>query len=216
MKIVMCCSNGKNGSYLSHNGNKICFVAKGQNESFEGISAHPDDLIPNQQYSWRHIIAEQRENCGLVEAYKLYDNDIYRSLFKKFGNALYIFSAGWGIVRADFKLPMYNITFSSNSNVEKWAVRKKDDVYNDFNHLLSCDASETIVLLSGIDYIMPFYDLTKNLSNLKIVICKSEKAIKQIQCLNNDKFQCKYYSTTTSTNWYYSFAKNLISGEIEI
>ena len=64
---------------------------------------------------------------NLLPAYKLYDNSIYRELVESevFGmNRVCILSAGWGIVPANFLLPMYDITFAQSQEVTIGRAKK--------------------------------------------------------------------------------------------
>jgi hypothetical protein len=50
---------------------------------------------------------------GLYPAFELYKNDIYRKLVDCFGiDKTFILSAGWGLIRASFLTPWYDITFT--------------------------------------------------------------------------------------------------------
>jgi hypothetical protein len=217
MKIIISCCNRKNGNSFTHNGNTINFVSRVDevlhNNAFY---VHPDDLIPNENISWRDLIAQQEEHNDLLSAYNLYRPGIYNSLFEHYGNDLFIISAGWGIIRADYRLPKYNVTFSNNQNIPIYARRNNDDVFNDFNHLEGIEENERIVLIAGSDYVLPFCQLTEDLPNEKIIIYKNQNLLYNNPFVENNNFQFIHYQTNRRTNWHYEFAERLINNEIEI
>ena len=57
---------------------------------------------------------------GLLPAYQLYENSTYNRLVDRFGlSNVYILSAGWGLIPADFLTPHYDITFSASADAYK-------------------------------------------------------------------------------------------------
>ena len=98
---------------------------------------------------------------GLVAAYRLYDNAVYQHLVDKLGIAnVYILSAGWGLIRADFLTPYYDITFSAIARGDDaYKRRRKADRYEDFR-MLPEETEDEIVFLGGKDYIALFCELT--------------------------------------------------------
>lgn len=220
MKIVITCSGQKNGEALFYNGNSIDFVSHVDevDNNTEGVLYfHPDDLIPNDSKTWRDLIEEENSsnqyNLNLLSAYQLYAPNIYNSLFEEYEDKLYIFSAGWGIIQAKYKLPKYDITFSQKNDIPKSAKRKKNDIrFKDFNQLQN-DA-ETILFIAGKDYLLPFCELTKNLNSVKIIVFTSSDVLQNNPYLENSGFIFYHYKTDTESNWYYEFAKKLIKKEI--
>lgn len=217
MKIVISCCDRKNGEPFIHNGEIINFVSHvDQVVPNDGMNFHPDDLIPNENVTWRELVNQQGLNNNLQPAYELYRQPIYNSLHQYYGNELFIFSAGWGIIRADFRLPKYNITFSNNNNIPLYARRNLGDVFDDFTHLEGIEANERIVLIAGSNYVIPFCQLTENLPNEKIIIYKNQNLLNNNPYLNNNNFNFQHYQTNRRTNWHYEFAQRLINNEIEI
>lgn len=211
MKIVISCCARKNGGPFIHNGRMINFISQvDQVVPNNEIYFHPDDSVPNGDITWRELVNQQGLNNNLQSAYELYSPAIYSSLFQKFGNDLFIFSAGWGIIRADFKLPKYNITFSNNNNVPDYARRDITPDFKDFNHLEDISENEEIKLIAGSDYVLPFCELTKNLPNNKIIIYKNQNLLNNNQYLNNKTFQFRHYQTNRRTNWHYEYAQKLL------
>ncbi len=75
---------------------------------------------------------------------------VYGRLVVRLGlENVYVLSAGWGLIRADFLTPYYYITFSSRADTYK--RRRKTDRYDDFR-MLPDDAKNDIVFFGGKDY----------------------------------------------------------------
>ena len=86
---------------------------------------------------------------GLYPAYRLYRNPIYERLVDRLGlQNVYILSAGWGLIWADFLTPYYDITFSQSA--EGFKRRWKTDRYMDFSMLPDRQGDE-IVFFGGKD-----------------------------------------------------------------
>jgi len=129
----------------------------------------------------------------------------------------YILSAGWGLVRGDFLLPKYDITFSEKKNIEESRKRKNAQYeFKDFNHLLedslaaTWDKNESIIFIGtkghGTNGYLPLFDkLTQCIDN-KIVM--SDLVIPRIQ---QQKYKGRTefvhmpepYPQKSYTNWQY-------------
>lgn len=128
MIIVIQCAAGKQG-HAGHlrtlDGLEVMFVAHPDSAPSHPnrVYARPDDLSDRGK-SWRNVLQEYNRNPGenpleLLSAWQLYKNPVYEMLAKRFApDRLYILSAGWGLVRADYLTPSYDITFSKTPNVE--------------------------------------------------------------------------------------------------
>jgi tetratricopeptide (TPR) repeat protein len=204
--FVICCSGSKTKDNFIYNSNSqsVKFVASPEKAPCDGaLYCRPDDKISGTDKTWRDLVLEQN-HPDLVKAYCLYKNNVYRGLHKTF-ERFYIFSAGWGIIRSDFMLPAYNITFA---NAPEWEKRKKDMQWNDFNHLKDDAANfapgDKIMLLAGSGYIGHFCDMTKSISNKKIIIHKGP------DIPESDGFEYRHYETPRRTNWFYEVAENFI------
>jgi hypothetical protein len=219
MKIIISCCDRKNGGPLIHNGEVINFVSHvDQVVPNDEMYFHPDDLVPNDLITWRELVSQQGQNNYLQPAYELYKPPIYNSLYQNYGNDLFIFSAGWGIVRADYKLPKYNVTFAKGKNVPKSAKRYRNDCFHDFNHLESKDnrTDEEIVLIAPKDYVTPFCQLTNNLQNKKIIFYFGDEI--KSKFINKPDFEFRKIPFITNNNrkWHYELAQLLIKNEIAI
>jgi hypothetical protein len=87
----------------------------------------------------------------------VYGNKVYERLADHFGGQkVFILSAGWGLIRADFLTPYYDITFSQSADAYK--RRKKTDRYADFC-MPPGDTDDDIFFFGGKDY-LPLFCLT--------------------------------------------------------
>jgi hypothetical protein len=141
---------------------------------------------------------------GLLPAGRLYRPEAYGALVAKFGTGpIFILSAGWGVIPADFLTPDYDITFAASAN--PWKRRRKNDRYDDLQ--LLPDTGDEIVFLGGKDYLPLFVRLTASLQGQKTVFFNSASAPELPA-----GFEAVRYETTTRTNWHYEAARDLISG----
>jgi hypothetical protein len=143
MIIVIQCAASKQpgaGHLVSASGKPVVFVAHPEIAPADGryMYARPDDRSENKK-PWRQVLEEYNTHpednpLRLYRAYRLYENSIYGRLVDRFGiQQVYILSAGWGLIRADFLTPYYDITFSRIA--EPYKRRKKADRYQDFRRL---------------------------------------------------------------------------------
>jgi hypothetical protein len=117
---------------MSAGGRPVVFVANPElAPPDDSVSyARPDDISDSGK-SWRDVLLEYNETggdnaLGLCPGYQLYQNRIYAQLVDRFGlRKVYILSAGWGLIRADFLTPHYDITFKQGA--ERFKRRKKQD-----------------------------------------------------------------------------------------
>jgi hypothetical protein len=205
---VLCCSGGKTVNQFFYNGKQIKFVASPVNAPHNSaLYCMPDDRIPNTGETWRDLVMKQ-EHDGLIPAYQLYWHEVYRKLFRVYGERFYIFSAGWGIVRSTFKLPCYDITFSNAPGVEIWAKRTPAMRWNDFNHLkedAACfDGNAKIILFAGTGYVEPFCRMTSGIANTKIITHKAANPARY------SGFEYCHCNTKAVTNWFYEAVENFL------
>src|SRR5262245_52013351 len=121
MNVIVQCAAQKRpdaGFLRTKDGKKVLFVAKPAAAPFssELIYARPDDLSDTGG-SWREMLLRyNRDHDGnalrLLPAAQLYANPTYGQLVRQFGvEKTYILSAGWGLIKASFLTPNYDITF---------------------------------------------------------------------------------------------------------
>lgn len=168
MIVVIQCAAGKQhhaGHLRMRDGRSVMFVADPDAAPSVGrrVYARPDDIADTGK-SWRTVLLEynsdpKNNRFGLLPAWQLYRNPTYKVLVNHCGkDRLYILSAGWGLIRADFLTPNYDITFSKAKNVEWFKRRRPRDAYDDFR--LPPGVEDPIVFFGGRDYIHLFRRLT--------------------------------------------------------
>jgi hypothetical protein len=219
MKKIIECSGTKNGepwAVSGLNGIQIKFVSHPNAcKVTPGIKLfRPDDMVPDSSMTWREYLNDYNKHMEnpdhLLRAGHLYQDKTYHILVDRFGwENTYILSAGWGLVRSDYYLPLYDITFSKNA--ADCYKRKRTDKYKDFNHLLIKDKNidnDQIYVFAGIDYLPLLYELTEHTKIKKYVFHKSDY-IKRV-----DNYKYIKYHTNQSTNWHYSCAQDFANGKI--
>src|SRR5260370_22498704 len=171
MMIVIQCAASKRpdaGCLKSAKGKRIVFVADPRSAPVEDgtVFARPDDLSDSGKY-WREVLLEYNRTANenplrLYPAYQLYQNKAYQRLVDRFGlQKVYILSAGWGLLKADFLTPYYDITYSQSA--EGYKRRRKSDRYHDFCQLTE-NGAEGIVFFGGKAYLPLSRNLTRGLS----------------------------------------------------
>ena len=145
---------------------------------------------------------------GLLKACRLYVPAIYTELATGLGvgNVL-ILSAGWGLIRADYLLPSYDITFSAAA--EAYKRRRVQDKFDDFCHLQT-NESGPIVFFGGKDYFPLLQQLVAPLTCDKVLFYASHSLPMELQGWRAIRFGKSY------TNWHYSCAKEFLQGKISI
>jgi hypothetical protein len=214
MIVVIQCASSKRqdaGHLVTPGGKIVHFVAHPEMIPVDCsyVYARPDDL--NDRRTWRQELLAYnatpgRNPLGLYPAYELYDNYIYGRLVDRYGvKCVYILSAGWGLIRADFLTPHYDITFSQAAAPYK--RRKKTDRYEDFC-MLAEGTQEEIVFFGGNDYLPLFDVLTSRCSGRRVVFYNSQMppAINRVVL--------KRFPTTRRTNWHYGCADAFLDGDI--
>ena len=220
--VIVCAASKRDdaGAMRRPNGKPVRFVAKPKampnevkNPRFDYV--HPDDDIDDTGISWRERLEEyNREYAktganpyGLLSAFKLYSNSIYRDLVKHYGaERVFILSGGWGLISAEYLTPQYDITFSTQA--EKWKRRGKRDSFRDVCHIPE-GFKATIEFFGGKDYARVFAELTQSIECRKIVRYNSTTPLSAPGC------ELRKYQTSARTNWYYQCARQFIRGEIE-
>ncbi|WP_093160476.1 hypothetical protein [Variovorax sp. YR216] len=210
MKIVIQCAGNKNPTrtgFRHSDGRIVKFVAYPQLAlDHEFFYARPDD-DDGHGTSWRNRLAQYNSEqlsqnpLGLNSAYKLYKNRIYEGLFNKFGEKVYILSAGWGLIASTFLTPDYDITFSGSAH--SCNRRRAGDRYLDFCQIP--DDGEEMVFLGGLSYLNLFRNLVMTYKGEKTVYYRSSE--KPELGLG---FNLKKFDTPRKTNWHYECAAQLI------
>jgi hypothetical protein len=215
MIVVIQCAASKRpdaGHLIAANGKLVDFVAQPQiaPRDPDRVYARPDDLCEDG-ISWRQHLLKSNDNPGdnplrLYPAYQLCENKAYGRLVDRFGlRNVYILSAGWGLISADFLTPCYDITFSPSADAYK--RRRKTDRYDDFR-VLPDDTEDDIVFFGGKDYLPLFCSLTNTIHTKKIVFFNSASVPRLDGCT------LRRFETTTRTNWHYECANAFLDGTI--
>ncbi|MDE3016249.1 MAG: hypothetical protein KGI29_04925 [Pseudomonadota bacterium] len=215
MKIVIQCAGRKKydaGSMESLSGKPVMFVARPDKAPPDGkhTYARPDDISDDGK-TWRERLLDynkynaKNNPYGILPAWQLYTNPAYADLVLKFGlGKIFILSAGWGLIPANFLTAVYDITFSGKS--QPFNRRRRKDKYLDFCMLP--DDGEDVVFLGGKSYLPLFYKLTTRHKGRKSILYNS---------MYNPAlplgFESILYKTSTRQNWHYECAKALIDNE---
>ena len=224
MIVVIQCAASKNpcaGRFKMEGGRPIMFVAdpKKAPTDNEIVYKRPDDRS-DSGLSYREELVKY--NCrpgdnplGLLSAWKLYSNPVYAELVNTFcAQNVFILSAGWGLIPADFLIPDYDITFSNKAKCDNaYKRRRRNDAFMDLS-MLPADRTGPIVFLGGKDYVPLFCCLTEGAKSERIIFYRCGE--------NSDNPptapRCKLlrFETRTQTNWHYECAKALMQGKITV
>ncbi len=171
----------------------------------------PSDAGP----SWRHQLVRYNEEhandnpLGLYSARWLYNNKAYQRLVGHLGERkVYILSAGWGLIRADFLTPYYDITFAVKKKEDAYKLRAEEDRYSDFQlppHL----TDEEILFFGGKNYRPLFCALTRAVTAKRTVFYNSAVPPPADGCT------LRPFLTTGKTNWHYKCVKAFVEHGIE-
>jgi hypothetical protein len=208
----MICAGKKRNSFFTQYPT-ITFVANPQspNQKF------PDGPGPQKGKSWREYLNTQQNDKNLLPSYKLYTNSSYQRLRNKWNNSFYILSAGWGLVRSDFKLPNYDITFSNQAAPQNYRNSNLNlpPVFQDFQHLEQGN-KEDIIYIGSPEYLPLFFKLTQHLPNRKIVYWKKRtpQPVPNLHPAPNNTYTFRYYHSNGNINWHYKLANEICAGII--
>jgi hypothetical protein len=217
--VVIQCAASKqpDAGYLqTGNGRKVMFVAQPDlaPENADYIYARPDGRA-DTGLSWRQeSLGYDREPAdnplGLLPAWRLYENQAYGLLYRKYGpENLYILSAGWGLIRADFLTPNYDITFTSVKKDAKHKQRYKRDKFKDFR-MLPDDTNSPVIFFGGQKYVPQFCELTSRVQGPRHVFYNLVNPPDAPGC------QLHRFETRIRINWHYEAARAYVEGHINI
>jgi hypothetical protein len=214
--VVIQCAGSKRkdaGSLKTIDGRPVSFVAHPEfaPPAASRVYARPDDAS-DAGGTWRDRLlaynsSPSNNTLGLLPAFELYENDIYRALVKQFGlGNTYILSAGWGLIDAAFLTPVYDITFSQQA--EKFVRRRKHDAFRDLA-LIPPATTEQVVCFASKDYVPLFAALTGAVQGQRVVFYNSVTPPSAPGC------KLVRFETRVRTNWQYECAAALLSGKLE-
>lgn len=173
------------------------------------LYARPDDVSDTGE-SWRTVLREYNEEYNvapgtnphcLLPAWQLYKNRTYKILADHCDlGRLYILSAGWGLIRADFLTPNYDITFSQ---AEPFKRRGRREAFADFS--LPLGIEDDIVFFGGRGYVELFCRLTAHAKGHRTVFYAANKV---------EAPGCTLRRYERSTNWHYKCAQAYVDGRL--
>ena len=153
--VIQCAgSKRKNAGFLkTKDGRPVSFVAHPEfaPPAVGCVYARPDDTS-HAGGTWREQIVAYNASpgnnpFGLLPAFELYENDIYRAMVKQCGvEKTYILSAGWGLIDAAFLTSAYDITFSVHA--DKFVRRLKRDTFCDLS-FFPANTTEQVVFFES-------------------------------------------------------------------
>ena len=220
LTVVIACAGTKaasRGHLTLGNGQRVKFVADPREapRSASITYKHPDD-VAHSGLSWRDVLVEYnrapaRNPLGLLPAWRLYEPPpfprVYSDLVKAYGlENVFILSAGWGLVAAEFLLPDYDITFAPSA--ASYKRRQRRDDYEDFA-MLPADAEGPIVFLGGQSYVRLFCELTEDVAARRIVFHYS-RTPSATNC------ELRHFEGASPRTWHYQCAYALISRDIRV
>jgi len=176
---------------------------------------HPDGTMSSiTDVSWRKYIEEynnglyKEHNQKLCKAGDLYLPKYYKAAINKLGwDRVYILSAGWGLIRSDYFIPSYDITFSSSAPRKNKRTIKTP--FADWNQLKDC---KRFFFFGGINYLLFLYKLTQNLDCEKIVYYAADKVVNDAIWQFEGYTYVKYKKSFT--NWHYQALSDWLDGTI--
>lgn len=215
-KVVLTCASKKHpNNQLQYNGNQIEFTWIP--DPTTPNSYNPLSLIPNNNITWKNHIEQINQgilNSNIVSSFNLYNpkspyQNIYVNLHNRFLDRFFIASAGWGIIKNDFRLPDYDITFSGNVNNANFR-NPNNGFVNDFNHLLP--DNEDIIFIGSEKYLQQFINLTKDLKNRKIVFYGDKNVPRKLnkQNQNGGNFLSIHFPHHNNYTGHYAAAQMLL------
>lgn len=209
MIVVIQCAARKQpdaGHLRDKDGRPVFFIANPKKVATADpniIHVRPDD-ISDQEITWREHLVTYNKHPGdnplkLLPAWRLYRHPVYAKLVDRFGvSNVYILSAGWGLIAADFLTSAYDITFTNRA--DDYKRRRRQDCYADLC-MLPADTTQPVVFFGAKDYLPLFCQLTENIETRKTVFYRSARPPTAPGC------SLKRFNTRTRTNWHYECAQ---------
>lgn len=237
MVVIMPCASDKSpcAGAMKQAGDKLVkFVAHPEEMPDDKkiphyVYARPYDIIPESGNSWRDVLCEYNKTYKstgsnpwrLLPAEKLYRPraypNVYRRLVGKYGaKQVYILSAGWGLIDAEFLTPDYDITFYKKA--PKWKRRYRQDPFDDLCQL-RFDTTGPLVFFGLKDYMQLFGELTRSIECEKIVWYYNDTVQNSSRTPpHKPDVDFRPFDTTSrhKRTWHYECATDLIDGTIKI
>lgn len=173
--------------------------------------ARPDD--PSDTGApWRRRLCDYNGRpggnpFGLLPAGRLYADETYSLLVERYGLAgFYILSAGWGILRADFLTPNYDITFGFHPGDHRHR-RLKDHCWKD-REMRPAETTGPVMFFGEKDYVPHFCRLTEGLVAPRIVWRCSTEPVEAPGC------RVREYERRTGNKWHYECVRDFLAGKL--
>ena len=197
------------GHFVGDDGRKVMFVADpALAPTSQSLRyARPDDETPAGHTYRERLEQYNRDNrtdnpWGLLPAWRLYARPAYRTLVEALGvDNVFILSAGWGLVPADYLLPLYDITFSSNASAYK-RRRSRDKHYRDYS-MLPQDTAKHVFFFGSKDYLALFCARTAKIRRRTVFV--RSKGLPRIDC------RIVRYETTNMRTWHYECVDDFVA-----
>jgi len=217
MIVVIQCAGTKRpdaGFLRTPDGRRVFLVAHPElaPPSLTHVYAHPDHNNESG-ITWRDLLSSYNSvstnPLGLSRAFELYTPPaaplIYRQLVDRLGlERVFVLSAGWGLIRADYLTPCYDITFAREVlGKAPWKHRRADDAFRDYCHLPKV-VHEEIVFIGSKSYVRLFCVLTKNVTGHKTVYYNSAHAPSAAGC------DLEAFPSDNKRTWQYDCARSLL------
>lgn len=188
----------------------------------------PFDVLPSGNTIYDEV--EKQQDANLTPAYLAYTAGCrnimspYEQCYRNHGNNLFILSTAWGIVRADFKIPKYDVSFSPRADPRvKAKLNSRGDYANNhwnsyanvaFNHLkfrdeidsnLKVNSKKPIVVILARTYLLRFARVYSNsgMSNPLVIISYAVVPNNVRRILGNANVQYIRYATNANRTWHY-------------
>ena len=194
-------------------GKDILFVSNPGEANKEGaaVYAHPDD-VADKGRRWkeellRYNTTPSNNYLGLLPAWKFYNRTIFTQLYESPDIDLFILSAGWGLLSADFLIPNYDIAFGPQA--DPYERRGNKDTFDDLC-MLPLNSEEPIIFFVGKAYLPMAYGLTHRAKAPRYVFYNSKSPPEL------PGFNLRLYETEVRTNWHYECAKDFLAGKVTI
>ena len=215
--IILCAARKHNdaGYFRNRDGQPVRFVAQPDLAQPSKIYtyARPDD-VADVGGTWRELLADYNKRnrdanpFSLLKAWQLYRHKTYGQLVRQLGeDNVYILSAGWGLLPANYLTPLYDITFSPLA--EDYQRRNKEDLYKDMPSITN-HGNEPMVYFGSKFYIPLFCKLTARHRGRRIVFYNSAYEPNAPGC------ELVRFNTKTRTVWYYECAQAFIDGRVTV
>jgi hypothetical protein len=172
------------------------------------LTTHQSLVDLGEKSCWRTTGRPREILCAPLAHSSFYENDTYRHLVRQHGvDKVYILSAGWGLIGAEFLTPMYDITFSATA--DSYKIRRKRHQNSDLC-LLPADTDDDIVFFGGKDYTPLFCSLTRPMRTRKTIFYNSQSPPEAPGCV------LERFATPMRTNWHYECARAFLAGKITL